>query len=127
MTEKAQCVVDAIKSNCQSSNTSVMYCGGTGGSARGGVCHHPIAITEAVHAGKAHLTIGGAPAYVYPGGGINFIVDTAKVVNHAFTWVPTPATVAPVEYTMTTEDYAMIGGHMNCIKNVEDFPEYQKH
>ncbi len=25
------------------------------------------------------------------------------------------------------EDYAMIGGHMNCIKNVEDFPEYQKH
>ena len=84
-------------------------------SARGGVCHHPIAITEAVHAGKAHLTIGGAPAYVYPGGGINFIVDTAKVVNHAFTWVPTPATVAPVEYTMTKEDYAMIGGHMNFI------------
>lgn len=127
MTEKAQCVVDAIKSNCQSSNTSVMYCGGTGGSARGGVCHHPIAITEAVHAGKAHLTIGGAPAYVYPGGGINFIVDTAKVVNHAFTWVPTPATVAPVEYTMTKEDYEKIGGHMDHIKNVEDFPEYQKH
>lgn len=127
MSEKAQRVVDAIKSNCQGSNTSVMYCGGTGGSARGGVCHHPIAITEAVHAGKAHLTIGGAPAYVYPGGGINFIVDTAKVVNHAFTWVPTPATVAPVEYTMTKEDYAKIGGHMNCIKNVEDFPEYQKH
>ena len=89
MSEKAQRVVDAIKSNCQGSNTSVMY--------------------------------------VYPGGGINFIVDTAKVVNHAFTWVPTPATVAPVEYTMTKEDYAMIGGHMNCIKNVEDFPEYQKH
>ena len=81
----------------------------------------------AEHAGKAHLTIGGAPAYDYPGGGINCIVDTAKVVNHAFTWVPTPATVAPVEYTMTKEDYAMIGGHMNCIKNVEDFPEYQKH
>ena len=57
-----------------------------------------------MHAGKAHLTIGGAPAYVYPGGGINFIVDTAKVVNHAFTWVPTPATVAPVEYTMTKEE-----------------------
>ena len=127
MSEKAQRVVDAIKSNCQGSNTSVMYCGGTGGSARGGVCHHPIAITEAVHAGKAHLTIGGAPAYVYPGGGINFIVDTAKVVNHAFTWVPTPATVAPVEYTMTKEDYEKIGGHMNHIKNVEDFPEYQKH
>ena len=121
---------DAIKSVDMSiahAGMTILVTNGTGGSARGGVCHHPIAITEAVHAGKAHLTIGGAPAYVYPGGGINFIVDTAKVVNHAFTWVPTPATVAPVEYTMTKEDYAMIGGHMNCIKNVEDFPEYQKH
>ena len=126
MSDKALKVVNAIKSNCQSSTTSVMYCGGTGGSARGGVCHKPIAITEAVHDGRAHLTIGGAPAYVYPGGGINFIVDTAKVVNKAFTWVPTPATVAPVEYTMTLEDYKKINGHLNHIRRVEDFPEYQK-
>lgn len=126
MDEKAERVVNAIHSNCQTSMTSVMYCGGTGGSARGGVCHHPVAITEAVHAGKAHLTIGGADVFVYPGGGLNFIVDTAKVVNKAFTWVPTPATVAPVEYTMTKEEYEKIGGHMNHIKNVKDFPEYQK-
>lgn len=126
LTEKAARVANAIHDNCQQSMTSVMYCGGTGGSARGGVCNHPVAITEAVHAGRAHLTIGGAPAFVYPGGGINFIVDTAKVVNHAFTWVPTPATVAPVEYTMTKEDYEKIGGHMDKIRNVEDFPEYQK-
>jgi len=126
MTEKAAAVPKAIRENCQSSTTSVMYCGGTGGSARGGVCKHPLAITEAVHEGRAHLTIGGAPAFVYPGGGINFIVDTAKVVNKAFTWVPTPATVAPVEYTMTKADYEKIGGHMDQIKNVEDFPEYQK-
>ena len=126
MTEKAQKVVDAIKKNCQPSTTSVLYCGGTGGSARGGVCHKPIAITEAVHSGKAHMTIGGAEAFIYPGGGINFMVDTGKVVNKAFTWVPTPATVAPVEYTMTLEDYEAIGGHMNHIRNVEDFPEYQK-
>ncbi len=126
MTEKATKVVDAIQKNCQRSTTSVMYCGGTGGSARGGVCKHPVKITEAVHEGKAVLTIGGAPAFVYPGGGINFIVDTDKVVNKAFTWVPTPATVAPVEYTMTKEDYEKMGGHMDQIKNVEDFPEYQK-
>ncbi len=126
MTEKAQKVADAIRENCQRSTTSVLYCGGTGGSARGGVCKHPVKITEAVHEGKAVLTIGGAPAFVYPGGGINFIVDTDKVVNKAFTWVPTPATVAPVEYTMTKEDYEKMGGHMDQIKNVEDFPEYQK-
>lgn len=126
MTEKAEKVVRTIHDNCQTSMTSVLYCGGTGGSARGGVCKHPVAITEAVHEGRAHLTIGGAPAFVYPGGGLNFIVDTAKVVNKAFTWVPTPATVAPVEYTMTKADYEKIGGHMDRIKNVEDFPEYQK-
>ena len=126
MTEKAQKVVQAINDNCQRSMTSVLYCGGTGGSARGGVCKHPVAITEAVHDGRATLTIGGAPAFVYPGGGINFMVDTAKVVAKAFTWVPTPATVAPVEYTMTKEEYEKIGGHMDRIKNVEDFPEYQK-
>ena len=126
MSDKAKRVVDAIHSNCQASTTSVLYCGGTGGSARGGVCHSPIAITEAVHAGKAHMTIGGAEPFVYPGGGINFMVDTGKVVAKAFTWVPTPATVAPVEYTMTLEDYKAIHGHLNHIKNVKDFPEYQK-
>ena len=94
--EEMQLINDKV--NCLT--LANMYCGGTGGSARGGVCKHPVAITEAVHDGRAQLTIGGAPAFVYPGGGINFIVDTAKVINKAFTWVPTPATVAPVEYTM---------------------------
>ena len=126
MSDKAKRVVEAIHKNCQASTTSVLYCGGTGGSARGGVCHSPIAITEAVHAGKAHMTIGGAEPFVYPGGGINFMVDTGKVVPKAFTWVPTPATVAPVEYTMTLEEYKKIHGHLNHIKNVKDFPEYQK-
>ncbi len=126
MTEKAARVPKAINDNCQQSMTSVLYTGGTGGSARGGVCKCPKAITEAVHDGRAHLTIGGAEAFVYPGGGINFMVDTSKVVAKAFTWVPTPATVAPVEYTMTKEDYEKIGGHMDRIKNAADFPEYQK-
>ncbi len=119
LTEKAKALADDITDNCESSLASVMYVGGTGGSARGGVCTKPLAITRAVHEGKAALTIGGAPAYVLPGGGINFIVDAGKVVDHGFTWVPTPATVAPVEYTMTREDYGKIGGHVACIRPVE--------
>lgn len=121
MTEAALSVALAIQNNCQRSMTSVLYTGGTGGSARGGVCTHPVKITEAVHAQKAVLTIGGAPAFVYPGGGINFMVDTKKVVNKAFTWVPTPATVAPVEYTMKKSDYQAMGGHMDQIKDVSDY------
>ena len=106
--------------NCEQSLTSVMYTGGTGGSARGGVCSKPLAITKAVHEGKAVLTIGGAPTYILPGGGIDFIVDAGKMVNHGVTWVPTPATVAPVEYTMTKADYDAIGGHMNCVKPIDE-------
>ena len=120
MTPGATAICDKITENCQRSTTSVIYVGGTGGSARGGVCHHPVKITEAVHAGKAVLTIGGAPAFILPGGGINFMVDAGKVVTKAFTWVPTPATVAPVEYTITKADYEAIGGHMNHIRPVQE-------
>ena len=123
MTPKAAALADDIRDNCESSLASVMYVGGTGGSARGGVCTKPLASTRAVHDGKAVLTVGGAPAYVLPGGGINFIVDAGKVVDHAFTWVPTPATVAPVEYTMKRSDYEAIGGHMDCIRPVEELRE----
>jgi len=121
MSEAARSVALAIQNNCQRSTTSILYTGGTGGSARGGVCTHPVKITEAVQSQKAVLTIGGAPAFVYPGGGINFMVDTEKVVNKAFTWVPTPATVAPVEYTMRKSDYEAMGGHMDQIRDVSEY------
>ncbi|EHI97717.1 4Fe-4S ferredoxin iron-sulfur binding domain-containing protein [Clostridium sp. DL-VIII] len=121
LTKEADELVTLIYNNCEDSKVSVMYVGGTGGSARGGVAVNPIAVTKAVHEGKAVLTIGGAPTFVMPGGGINFIVDTEKVVNKAFTWVPTPATVAPVEYTMTKADYEAIGGHMEKIVDINSF------
>ncbi|MCX7779669.1 MAG: 4Fe-4S binding protein [Negativicutes bacterium] len=116
LTAKVQALVDLIAANCEDALVSVIYTGGTGGSARAGVTTKPVALTRAVHDGKATLTIGGAPAYVLPGGGINFMVDTGKMVAKAFSWVPTPATVAPVEYTMTREDYEAIGGHVDQIK-----------
>jgi hypothetical protein len=65
---------------------------------------------------KARLTVGGAATFVLPGGGINFMVDVEKVMPGAFAWVPTPATVCPIEYTMTLEDYHEMGGHIEAIK-----------
>lgn len=115
LTLKAVEMVDLIKSNCEDARVSAVYAGGTGGSARAGVANYPIKLTRAVHQGEANLTIGGAPAFILPGGGINFRVDIEKVVPGAFTWVPTPATVAPVEYTMTLEKYRDIGGHTGKI------------
>jgi 6-hydroxynicotinate reductase len=109
-------VVSELADTCQESRVSAVYCGGSGGSARAGVTKYPIKLTNAVHAMKARLTIGGAPTFVLPGGGINFMVDVEKVMAGAFTWVPTPATVCPVEYTMTLEDFKAMGGHKEAIK-----------
>lgn len=109
-------VVALIAANCEDATVSAVYVGGTGGSARAGVTAYPIKLSQAIHSGQAKLTIGGAPAFILPGGGINFMVDVGKVVPKAFTWVPTPATVAPVEYTLTRKTYEDIGGHVDCIR-----------
>lgn len=120
MTPEVLELVEKIKNNCEEASVSVVYFGGVGGSARAGVVNKPLALTRAVHENKARLTIGGAPVYILPGGGINFLVDAAKVVPKAFTWVPTPATVAPVEYTMRLKDYESIGGHLDSVKALEE-------
>lgn len=118
MTDNVQAVIDLIAANCEEARVSALYVGGTGGSARAGVTQHPVKLSQAVHDGAVKLTIGGAPSYLLPGGGINFMVDVEKVAPQAFTWVPTPATVAPVEYTMTKETFAAIGGHMEAVRPV---------
>lgn len=116
LTPEVYRVVGELADSCQESRVSAIYCGGSGGSARAGVTRYPIKLTKAVHAMKARLTVGGAPTFVLPGGGINFMVDVEKVFPGAFTWVPTPATVCPIEYTMTVDDFREIGGHEEAIK-----------
>ena len=91
-----------------------------GGSARAGVTNLPKALTDAIHREEVKISIAGAPAFVLPGGGINFMVDVSKMVPEPLTWVPTPATVAPVEYTMTKDKYEEIGGHMAHIISKEE-------
>lgn len=116
MTAEARQAIHALADTCQQARVSGIYCGGSGGSARAGVARYPIKLTRAVHGMKARLTIGGAPTFVLPGGGINFMVDVEKVMPGSFTWVPTPATVCPVEYTMKLEDFHDMGGHEEAIK-----------
>jgi hypothetical protein len=55
-----------------------------------------------------------------PGGGITFIVDVEQVGPDSFYWVPTPAMVAPVEYTITREDFIAIGGHKDTIRPLSE-------
>ncbi|MBC2581975.1 DUF362 domain-containing protein [Clostridium sp. DJ247] len=120
ITEEVLKCANIISENCEKSNVSVIYTGGTGGSARAGVTTFPKKLTNAIHNDEVKMTIAGAPVFVLPGGGINFMVDVSKMVPDATTWVPTPATVAPVEYTMTRKKYEEIGGHVNCIITKEE-------
>ncbi len=116
LTESAKRALEAISSACESSRVSAVYIGGAGGSARAGVTRFPIKLTQAVHAGRASLTAGGAPTFVLPGGGINFMVDVERIKPGAFYWTPTPATICPIEYTMKLDEYEEMGGHVEAMK-----------
>ena len=116
VSENAQKALKAISSSCEPTLVSAIYMGGTGGSARAGVTLYPVKLTKAVHAAKANLTVGGAPVFVLPGGGINFLVDVGRVKTGSFYWTPTPATICPVEYTMALKDYEEMGGHLEAMR-----------
>jgi NAD-dependent dihydropyrimidine dehydrogenase PreA subunit len=98
LTPKARTALQAISDSCEPSLVSAVYTGGAGGSARAGVTRYPVKLTEAVHARKAHLTVGGAPGFVWPGGGITFMVDVQRVKAGSFYWTPTPATICGVHH-----------------------------
>jgi len=116
LTPECKKAVEAISASCESSTVSAVYMGGSGGSARAGVTLYPVKLTDAVHEARATLTVGGAPAYVLPGGGINFMVDVGRVKEGSFYWTPTPATICPIEYTMILRDYEEMGGHVEAMK-----------
>lgn len=124
LTEKARHAVEQIRRTSQRSLVSAVYVGGCGGSARVSVVLYPVKLTEAVHARKAKLTVGGATPFIFPGGGITFMVDVAEVKVGAFSWVPTPATVAPLEFTMTLRDYEDMGGYVDALMDLEDLMKW---
>ena len=90
--------------------------GGAGGSLRAGVTDNPVRLTRSVKDALTRVTSGGAPVYVWPGGGITFMVDVTQMPAGAFGYVPTPALVAPIEFTLRLSDYAALGGHMDHVR-----------
>ena len=89
---------------------------GAGGSLRAGVTENPVRLTRSVKDALTGVTSGGAPVYVWPGGGITFMVDVTRMPDNAFGYVPTPALVAPIEFTLKLSDYAALGGHMSEVR-----------
>ena len=120
MPERLLPSVRRIEENCEPALCTVLFMGGAGGSLRSGVTENPVHLTRSVKGMLTNVTCGGAPVYVWPGGGITIMADVLAMPDNAFGYVPTPALVAPIEFTMRREDYQALGGHMDYVVPIED-------
>ena len=112
--------VDRIAENCEPALSTVMFMGGAGGSLRAGVTVNPVRLTRSVRELRTRVTCGGAPVYVWPGGGITLMVDVTRMPDHSFGYVPTPALVAPIEFTMSRQEYVALGGYVDHIRSLDE-------
>jgi hypothetical protein len=111
--------VERIGENCEPSLATVLFLGGAGGSLRAGATENPVLLTRAIKQRLVNVTCGGAPAYVWPGGGITVMVDVTRMPDRSFGTVPTPAIVAPIEFTMSYDVYRDLGGHLDAVRSLE--------
>jgi len=126
MPEAITRIVERIGENCEPALCSVLFMAGAGGSLRAGVTENPVRLTRSVRASFARVTSGGAPVYVWPGGGITYMVDVATMPDKSFGYVPTPAIVGPIEFTLRRDEYAALGGHMKHVRPLETLRDVGK-
>ena len=121
--EALQDTVDLITENCEPALCTVLFMGGAGGSLRAGATRNPVKLTRSVQKKHTAVSCGGVPAYVWPGGGITIMVDVLNLPENAFGYVPTPALVAPLEFTVRREDYHELGGHDDAVRSIAEAVE----
>ena len=127
MPDAVRKVVERIAENCEPALCTVLFMGGAGGSLRAGVTENPVRLTRSVKDMITRVTCGGAPTYVWPGGGITVMVDVLRMPERSFGYVPTPALVLPIEFTVPRDDYAAMGGHLNEIVTIDQALGKTKH
>jgi len=127
MPEPVRNVVERIGENCEPALATVLFVAGAGGSLRAGVTENPVLLTRSIKDLLTRVTCGGAPAYVWPGGGITVMVDVTRMPANSFGMVPTPAIVAPIEFTMRRDAYAALGGHVERIRSIDDVLARERH
>ena len=120
MPERLMQSVGRIEENCEPALCSVVFMGGAGGSLRAGVTENPVKLTRSVKDALTYVTCGGAPAYIWPGGGITVMADVTRMPDNSFGYVPTPALVAPIEFSMRRDNYEALGGHMDHVMPLSD-------
>ncbi|MGI4951976.1 MAG: 6-hydroxynicotinate reductase [Janthinobacterium lividum] len=119
MPEAIRHAVARIGDNCEPALCTVLFMAGAGGSLRAGAVDNPVLLTRSVQAGRTRVTSGGAPVTLWPGGGITYMVDVLTMPDAAFGSVPTPALVAPIEFTLPRAEYAALGGYLDRVQTVD--------
>ena len=91
---------------------TVLFMAGAGGSLRAGVTENPVRLTRSVQrrAGQGHLRRRAGLCLAGRRHHLHGRRD-ARCRRTAFGYVPTPALVAPIEFTMRAADYAALGGY----------------
>src|SRR5690606_41995505 len=51
---------------------------------------------------------------------ITVMVDVMRMPDNSFGYVPTPAIVAPIEFSMKLEDYERLGGHIGDVQSISE-------
>jgi len=116
MPNAIEAAVARIGENCEPALCSVLFMAGAGGSLRAGATENPVRLTQSVQRGRTKVTAGGAPVFVWPGGGITIMVDVAAMPEGAFGHVPTPALVGPIEFTLPRAEYVALGGFADRVR-----------
>src|SRR5215468_8904816 len=120
MPAAVRALVERIGENCEPSLCTVAFMAGAGGSLRAGVTENPVLLTRSVANGETRVIMGGVLVYVLPGGGIRVMAEAFIKIKRAFDYAPTPAIVAPIEFTLPRALYEGLGGHAGDISNVDD-------
>jgi len=126
MPDQLQVVVERIGENCEPALSTVIFMAGAGGSLRAGVTENPVRLTRSVRQALTRVTCGGAPVFVWPGGGITLMVDVTTMPEGSFGYVPTPAIVAPIEFTLRLDDYGEMGGHLDAVRRIEEIAQVER-
>ena len=125
--EPITAAVARIGENCEPALCTVLFMAGAGGSLRAGATDNPVLLTRSIHQGRTRITAGGAPVTLWPGGGITYMQDVLTLPDHAYGSVPTPALVAPIEFTLPRADYEAMGGYTSEIRSLGSIaPHFRK-
>lgn len=54
------------------------------------------------------------------------MVDVTTMPDKSFGYVPTPAIVGPLEFTLRQDEYAALGGHMKHVRSLETLRDIGK-